>query len=85
MIDPIRTGRRIARLRREKGYTQAQLAGLLDVSREVVARWETGRGRFSPNTQMLLRLSALFGVSLEELLAGGPDDDIDDTEGGIQP
>lgn len=29
--------------RKEKGLTQKGLAGILDVARETVARWETGR------------------------------------------
>ena len=35
---------KIIRLRKKKGYTQAQLAELLNVSNKAVSRWETAEG-----------------------------------------
>lgn len=39
-----RTGRFIAELRRDRQFTQAQLADAIHVSDKAVSRWETGRG-----------------------------------------
>ena len=36
------TGAAIRSLRERRGYTQKQLAGLLDVSDKTVSKWETG-------------------------------------------
>ena len=83
MIDFTRTGERIARLRRGAGLTQAQLAERADVTRETLARWETGGGKLSPNAKMLLRLAGFFHVSVEELLC--PEEPEPKNEGGSQP
>lgn len=67
-MDAERTGRFLAELRKEKGWTQAELAQQLGVSDKAVSRWETGRGL--PDTALLLPLAAVLGVSVGELLAG---------------
>lgn len=41
-MDPAATGSFIAKLRKEKGYTQKQLAEKLMVTDKAVSRWETG-------------------------------------------
>ncbi|HSK69050.1 MAG TPA: helix-turn-helix transcriptional regulator, partial [Candidatus Limnocylindria bacterium] len=38
------TGETIRALREKKGYTQRNLADLLQVSDKAVSKWETGRG-----------------------------------------
>jgi transcriptional regulator with XRE-family HTH domain len=68
-------GERIAALRRERGLSQADLAGATGVSRSAVAQWETDRaGQVSGN---LSRIAAVLDVSVEVLLHGaaarGPD------------
>ena len=55
-------------LRKEKGMTQAELAQLLGVTKKAVSKWETGEAM--PETSLLLPLSRIFGVSVDELLAG---------------
>ena len=68
-------------LRKKKGYTQSELAEMLDVSRQSVSHWELGTIR--PSTLRLKKLSELYSVPLEILL----DDEADvqlhpkDTEG----
>lgn len=62
------TGAAIRRLREARGLTQAQLAGLLDVSNKAVSKWETAKG--FPDISLLEPLSAALGVSVAELLSG---------------
>ncbi len=58
----------IKRLRNEKGITQEELAEILYVSRQSVSSWENDRTQ--PDIDMLEKLSALFEVSIEELIYG---------------
>lgn len=53
------TGAAIRRLREARGLTQAQLAGLLDVSNKAVSKWETAKG--FPDISLLEPLSAALG------------------------
>lgn len=63
-------GKRILRLRTERGLSQGALAERLDVSRQSVSKWETGRA--VPELEKLLALSRLFGVSLDSLAGREP-------------
>ncbi|MBQ8789256.1 MAG: helix-turn-helix transcriptional regulator [Oscillospiraceae bacterium] len=58
-------GEKISDLRKRKGISQEKLAELLDISRQAVTKWESGKG--NPDTENLIRLSEIFGVSLDEL------------------
>lgn len=55
-------------LRKEKGITQAELAAALGVTNKAVSKWETGEAM--PETAQLLPISRIFGVTVDELLAG---------------
>lgn len=57
---------RLAARRREMGYSQEALALKLGVSRQAVSKWE--RSESSPDTDNLIALAKLYGVSLDELL-----------------
>jgi len=57
---------RLARRRREAGYSQESLAEKLGVSRQAVSKWE--RSESSPDTDNLIALAQLYGVSLDDLL-----------------
>lgn len=61
-------GKFVTELRKEKGFTQKQLAEMLDVTDKAVSRWETGKNY--PDIEMFERLSAVFGVTVSELLEG---------------
>lgn len=63
-------GKRIARLRKEKGYTQEQLAELLHVSPQAVSKWENDIS--NPDISIIPQLSAVLGVSSDELLGMKP-------------
>lgn len=60
------TGEKIAKLRKENNYTQEQLAELLGVSRQSVSKYESGL--VYPETEKLIRLSELFGCTVDYLL-----------------
>ncbi len=62
-------GEKLQALRRQKGLTQEELAGVLYVSRAAVSKWESGRGY--PNIDSLKTISQYFSVSIDELLSGG--------------
>lgn len=53
-------------LRRKSGLSQEQLAEQLQVSRQAISKWETGRA--IPESDKLLAISRCFGVSLDYLL-----------------
>lgn len=55
-------------LRKEKGMTQAELAEALGVTNKAVSKWETGEAM--PETGLLLPMSRIFGVTVDELLDG---------------
>ena len=57
-------GQQIASARREKGMTQEMLAEQLGVTRQAVARWETGKAL--PGTANLFMLRELLGIPPEE-------------------
>ena len=62
----IELGNRLADLRKEHGYSQEELADKLGVSRQAISKWE--RGEASPDTDNLIELSKIYGVSLDELI-----------------
>lgn len=61
-------GENISRLRAARGMSQGDLAEALDVSRQSISKWETGGA--VPELDKLMKLSALFGVTLDELVTG---------------
>ena len=71
---------RLVDRRKAAGLSQEALAAQLDVSRQAVSKWE--RSESSPDTDNLIALAALYGVSLDELLYGKAVDDADDPEDG---
>lgn len=63
----IEIANRLQKLRKEKGYSQEQLADALGISRQAVSKWE--RAESSPDTDNLICLAKLYGISLDELLS----------------
>lgn len=61
-------GENIVRLRTKKNWSQGNLADMLDVSRQSISKWETDTS--IPELDKLLKLSELFGVTLDELVCG---------------
>ncbi len=59
-------GEIIASLRKEKGYTQKELADKMNVTDKAVSKWE--RGVACPDVGSLTRLAEILGVSTDVLL-----------------
>lgn len=62
-------GENLKTLRKNKGFTQEELAARLNVVRQTVSKWE--KGQSVPDSEMLVRLAEIFGVPVSQLL-GGP-------------
>lgn len=56
----------LARLRMERGLTQAQLAGLVGCPQQTITRWETGQR--NPGMKSLVKLARALGCTLDELV-----------------
>ncbi|MTD31955.1 helix-turn-helix domain-containing protein [Planomicrobium sp. YIM 101495] len=67
-MDTQKVGDLIYRLRKEKGFTQKQLAEQLHLSDRTISKWERGQGY--PDVSLLPSLSAVFGVNIENILDG---------------
>lgn len=63
---------RLKILRAERDWSQAELAGRLDVSRQAVNAIETGK--HDPSLPLAFRMSRLFALSIEQIF----EDDVDD-------
>lgn len=61
-------GQSIYRLRTQQHLSQSELADALGVSRQSVSKWESGSA--VPDLDKLIRLSHIFGVSLDQLVQG---------------
>lgn len=58
----------IKKLREERGMTQDELAEKLNVTRQAVSNWETGKTQ--PDIETLTRLAEIFDVSVERIIYG---------------
>lgn len=61
-------GKFISSMRKEKGYTQLELAKKLGVTDKAVSKWE--RGLCFPDMSLLVPISEIFGLTINELLIG---------------
>ncbi len=62
----INTASRLQALRKANGFSQDALAEQLGISRQAISKWE--RAESSPDTDNLIALSKLYGLTLDELL-----------------
>ena len=67
-MDMTKIGAFLQLLRKEKGLTQEQLGEKLHISSKTISRWETGA--YMPPVEMLLAMSELYRVSINELVCG---------------
>lgn len=59
-------GDKLKKEREKKGWSQEYLATKIHVSRQSVSKWETGKNY--PNIGVIIDLSDLFGITIDELL-----------------
>ena len=59
---------KIMTLRKQRGWSQEELAQQLSVSRQSVSKWESGKGL--PEVSLMRPLADALGVTVDELLAG---------------
>ena len=62
-------GEKLQKMRKEKGMSQEMLAEMLDVSRQAISKWESGQSY--PETDKLISISEIFGVTVDSLLKDG--------------
>ena len=62
----IETANRLLQYRKQAGLSQEELAEKIGVSRQAVSKWE--RSEASPDTDNLVEISKIYGVSLDEML-----------------
>lgn len=58
---------RVRELRAARGWTQAELAGHLDVSRQTVISIETGR--YEPSLSLAFKIAGVFRLRIEDVFA----------------
>lgn len=61
-------GERIIELRKKQNMSQAELARVMDVSRQAVSKWENGQT--SPDTVKLIQLADVLNTEVEFLATG---------------
>lgn len=59
-------GNKLKMEREKRGWSQEHLAAKVHVSRQSVSKWETGKNY--PNIEVIIDLSDLFGITIDELL-----------------
>ena len=67
-MNQIKIGKFIAKCRKEKKLTQAQLAEKLGITDRAVSKWETGKSM--PDSSIMLELCKILGITVNELLGG---------------
>lgn len=67
-MDQKKIGAFICSARKEKGYTQKQLADMIGISEKTISKWECGNGL--PEVSLMMPLCELLGINANELLMG---------------
>ena len=67
--------KQLIHLRNVKGISQEELASLMNVTRQAVSKWETDQTL--PDSEKIIRLSEIFGVTTDYLLKGKETDIMD--------
>ena len=63
-------GHKLYEIRKQHGLSQENLAERLGVSRQAISKWECGESL--PDTDNLITISKIFGISLDELVGNAP-------------
>jgi transcriptional regulator with XRE-family HTH domain len=67
-MNQVDIGKFIAKCRKEKQLTQAQLAEKLGITDRAISKWETGKSM--PDSSIMLELCDMLGIMVNELLSG---------------
>src|SRR5437773_9004770 len=78
-------GERLRKMREGRGYTQDELAELLDVGQQQVHRWEANKS--DPSTDAIASLAKILGVTADYLLGivENPDERLQNKELALAP
>ncbi len=74
----LETANRLYELRKKNNLSQEELAEKLGVSRQAVSKWE--RSEASPDTDNLIGLAKIYGLSLDELIYGKKEEKKEETQ-----
>ena len=74
-------GKEIRRLRNDRGLTQEALAAALNVTAQTVSKWECGNS--IPDVQLLPEIAVYFGVTIDQLFAMSPEQQMERMENRI--
>ena len=67
-MDQVKIGKFIAKCRKEKNMTQAELAEKLNITDRAISKWETAKGM--PDSSIMLDLCNELNITVNELLSG---------------
>ena len=70
----IETAKRIYEYRKAAGLSQEEVANRIGVSRQAVSKWECAES--SPDTDNLIALAVLYGITVDELLFADPEGEV---------
>ncbi|MBQ8749380.1 MAG: helix-turn-helix transcriptional regulator [Clostridia bacterium] len=59
-------GEKLRKLRKENGYSQQEVADILNITRDIITKYENNR--CEPNVELIKKFSIFFNVSADELL-----------------
>ena len=79
----IETANRLFELRKKHNLSQEELAEKLGVSRQAVSKWE--RSEASPDTDNLIALAKIYDLSLDELIFGEKEQQVENGEAETEP
>ncbi|MBR4185706.1 MAG: helix-turn-helix transcriptional regulator [Clostridia bacterium] len=74
-------GKEIRRLRNDRGLTQEALAAALNVTAQTISKWECGNT--VPDVQLLPEIAVFFGVTIDQLFAMTPEQQMERIENRI--
>ncbi|HEY8444551.1 MAG TPA: helix-turn-helix transcriptional regulator [Bacilli bacterium] len=78
MLNLVEIGKYIVKLRVEHNMSQQELADALYVTHQAVSKWENGKAL--PNIEILVSLTKLFNITIDQLIRCGIDEKDDITQ-----
>jgi len=69
MSNIVNIGNKISKLRKDKNWSQSDLAKRLEASREIIGKYE--RGENLPSIEMVAKMAKEFGVTVDFLIGEG--------------